>query len=79
MALLRRVFYNNPAPGQVWESSNGLPPIKVQRLTEDGVFVVKANVAFKSCWEPEELAKRYAEDHRQWRDRLAEERRRLKK
>jgi hypothetical protein len=79
MALLRRAFFYDPFPGQVWESRRGLPPIKVTAVTKDGIKVVKANIAFRDCWEPDDLSYRYAMDLRQWRDRLAEERRRLKK
>jgi hypothetical protein len=79
MALLRRAFFYDPAVGQVWESRSGLPPIKVVSVTRDAIMIVKANIAFKSCWEPDDLAIRYAGDRRQWKDRLAEERRRLKR
>jgi hypothetical protein len=79
MALLRRAFFYDPAVGQVWESRFDLPPIKVVSVKRDEILVVRANIAFPSCWEPDHLAERYAGDLRQWRDRLAEERRRLKR
>jgi hypothetical protein len=77
MALLRRAFFFRPAREQVWESRSGLPPFKVKRISQEGIFVVDANIAFEDCWGRNE--RWYAKDIRQWRDRLAEEHRRLKK